>query len=554
MSEQNESTVEAAVENLSVEDAAEAARKKADRDAKKAAKAAEKAAKEAAKEAAKAAEIARKLASITKADPDDPLRDNYGDAEMVQSKDVSDRHWTDVAALNPDLVGTQVLVRARVHTVRGKGKSAFLVLRQSTASVQVVMFVDEETVSKGMVKYASNITKESIIDVTGTLATPQNPVEGCSQSNVEIHATKIHVISRAGALPFEVTDAARGAHEVAEAAERGESYVTVSQDTRLDGRVVDLRTPANQAIFKVQSQVCQLFREALLSEGFLEIHTPKLLSGASEGGSAVFRTDYLGRPACLAQSPQFYKQMAICADMGKVFEIAPVFRAEKSDTHRHLCEFMGLDMEMTINESYHEVLDVLDRLFVTIFKGLETKCANELSVIGKQYPFEPLQYLEKSLRLTFAEGIKMLQDAGVEVDPLGDLNTEIERKLGKLVKEKYGTDFYMLHQYPLGIRPFYTMPSPTDPNYSNSFDIFIRGEEIISGAQRIHDPQLLLERANAHGIPVEQLQSYLDAFKYGAPPHGGAGVGLERVVMLFCGLDNIRKTSMFPRDPKRLSP
>ncbi|KAL4531324.1 hypothetical protein Ndes2526B_g04550 [Nannochloris sp. 'desiccata'] len=523
MSEQNESTVEAAVENLSVEDAAEAARKKADRDAKKAAKAAEKAAKEAAKEAAKAAEIARKLASITKADPDDPLRDNYGDAEMVQSKDVSDRHWTDVAALNPDLVGTQVLVRARVHTVRGKGKSAFLVLRQSTASVQVVMFVDEET--KAAVNRMLKSTRQ-----------------------------KIHVISRAGALPFEVTDAARGAHEVAEAAERGESYVTVSQDTRLDGRVVDLRTPANQAIFKVQSQVCQLFREALLSEGFLEIHTPKLLSGASEGGSAVFRTDYLGRPACLAQSPQFYKQMAICADMGKVFEIAPVFRAEKSDTHRHLCEFMGLDMEMTINESYHEVLDVLDRLFVTIFKGLETKCANELSVIGKQYPFEPLQYLEKSLRLTFAEGIKMLQDAGVEVDPLGDLNTEIERKLGKLVKEKYGTDFYMLHQYPLGIRPFYTMPSPTDPNYSNSFDIFIRGEEIISGAQRIHDPQLLLERANAHGIPVEQLQSYLDAFKYGAPPHGGAGVGLERVVMLFCGLDNIRKTSMFPRDPKRLSP
>ena len=420
--------------------------------------------------------------------------------------------------------------------------------------MQAVLFVDEETVSKSMVKYASSIPKESIIDISGEVVTPEAPVDGCTQSQVEIKVEEIRCVSRAAGLPFEVTDAGRSAEDIAAAAERGETFASVSQDTRLDNRVVDLRTPANQAIFKVQSEVCQLFRQSLLGEGFMEIHTPKLLSGASEGGAAVFRTDYLGRPACLAQSPQFYKQMAICADLSRVFEIAPVFRAEKSDTHRHLCEFMGLDMEMTIHESYHEVLDVLDRLFVSMFKGLEEKCGGELAVIAQQYPFEPLQYLPETLRLTFAEGVAMLHEAGFDVDPLGDLNTDVERKLGRLVKEKYGTDFYMLHQYPLGIRPFYTMPSPTDPNYSNSFDIFIRGEEIISGAQRIHDPRLLTARAVEHGIPVDQIQSYLDAFKWGAPPHGGAGVGLERVVMLFCGLDNIRKTSMFPRDPKRLSP
>lgn len=473
---------------------------------------------------------------------------------MVQSREITGKVWTPVSALTPELAGKKVLVRGRVHTVRGKGKSAFIVIRQQTATVQAVLFVDDATVSKGMVKYATNIPKESIVDIAGEVVIPEAPVDSCSQSAVEIKVEEVRCVSRAGPLPFEVTDAARSAQAVAEAAARGEQYAVVSQDTRLDNRVVDLRTPANQAIFKVQSAVTQLFREALLAEDFIEIHTPKLLGGASEGGAAVFRLDYMGRPACLAQSPQFFKQMAICADLQRVFEIGPVFRAEKSFTHRHLTEFIGLDMEMAINESYHEVLDVLDRLFVYMFRGLETRCKTELAVIGEQYPFEPLQYLPQTLRITFAEGIQMLQDAGVEVEPLEDLNTELERTLGRLVKEKYGTDFYVLHRFPLGIRPFYTMPAPDDDRYSNSFDIFIRGEEIISGAQRIHDPELLTKRAGDHGIPIDQVQEYIDSFKCGAPPHGGAGVGLERVVMLFCGLDNIRKTSMFPRDPKRLAP
>ncbi|GAB4822582.1 hypothetical protein N2152v2_009628 [Parachlorella kessleri] len=528
----------------------------ADKEAKKAAKAAEKAAKEAAK-AARAAQRGQKQAVSTQADPDDPLKDHYGDVELVQSQLVTDRKWTEVLQLTPELKGQQVLVRARVHAVRGKGKSAFLVLRQQFSTVQAVLFVDDVNVSKGLVKYAAAIPRESIVDVEGVIDSPEQPVEACSQSLVELKVTAIHVVSRAGALPFEVVDAARSAEQLRKGQEAGEQWVTVNQDTRLDNRTIDLRTPANQAIFRLQSAVTQaseLWREALLSEGFMEIHTPKLLSGASEGGAAVFRFDYMGRPGCLAQSPQFYKQMAICADFGKVFEIGPVFRAENSYTHRHLCEFTGLDMEMAIHESYHEVLDVLDKLFVYMFEGLNSRCKQELAVVGEQYPFEPLKFLPKTLRLTFEEGIQMLQEAGFDADPLGDLTTELERSLGKLVKEKYNTEFYFLHRYPLAIRPFYTMPCKDDARYSNSFDIFIRGEEIISGAQRVHDPELLTERAKAWGIPLETIQSYIDAFKYGATPHGGCGVGLERVVMLFCGLDNIRKTSMFPRDPKRLTP
>ncbi|MDA9080600.1 hypothetical protein N9M16_04140 [Candidatus Dependentiae bacterium] len=287
----------------------------------------------------------------------------------------------------------------------------------------------------------------------------------------------------------------------------------------------------------------------------MEIHTPKLIGGASEGGASVFKLDYMGQSACLAQSPQLYKQMAVESDLERVFEIGPVFRAENSNTHRHLCEFTGLDMEMAIKEHYFEVLDVLDNLFLHMFDGLNERFAHELKVVSQQFPYEPLKYLRPSLRLEFPEGIRMLQEHGVEgVDPLGDLSTEHERILGALVKEKYDTDFYMLTKYPAAARPFYTMPDPADANYSNSYDIFIRGEEIISGAQRIHDPELLRTRAEECGIEVDTIQSYIDAFKYGALPHGGCGVGLERVVMLFLNLGNIRKTSMFPRDPRRLAP
>ena len=505
----------------------------------------------------------------------DPLADRYGDAPLIQSQARSGKVWTNVRDVDASKQYQTVTLRGRVHNVRGKGKGAFLILRQQTATIQCVFFVDDVRVSKGMVKYVSNLTKESVVDVQGLVCKPDAPVASCTQSEVELVVSSVYCVSRSvPVLPFQIEDASRSDADFAEAeakaanqqAEGGgdkdgagnaaaAQFVRVGQDTRLNHRVIDLRTPANQAIFRVQSAVCELFREALRAKDFVEIHTPKLIGGASEGGASVFKLDYMGQPACLAQSPQLYKQMAIESDFERVFEIGPVFRAEDSNTHRHLCEFTGLDMEMAIKEHFFEVLDVLDDLFVHMFDGLNERFAHELEVVNQQHPFEPLKYLRPTLRLEFPEGIKMLQDAGVEdVDPLGDLSTPQERRLGELVKEKYDTDFYILHKYPADARPFYTMPDPSDPRYSNSFDIFIRGEEIISGAQRIHDPELLQKRAVECGIEVETIQAYIDAFKFGALPHGGCGVGMERVVMLFLALGNIRKTSMFPRDPRRLAP
>lgn len=300
---------------------------------------------------------------------------------------------------------------------------------------------------------------------------------------------------------------------------------------------------------RLQSGVGQLFREFLYTKDFVEIHSPKLIGGASEGGANVFRLDYFGQEACLAQSPQLYKQMVLCGDMQRVFEIGPVFRAEDSNTNRHLCEFTGLDIEMVFNQHYFEILDLLADLFVFIFQGLETRFAKELQTVSDQYHFEPFKCKTPVVKFNFKEAVQLLAENGLKQEPLEDLSTENEKQLGKIVREKYDTDFYMLYGYPTNARPFYTMLDPHDPNYTNSYDFFMRGEEITSGAQRIHDPEFLSERANAHNIPLKTIQEYIDAFKYGTSPHGGCGIGLERVVKLFCGIRNIRKCSLFPRDP-----
>ena len=281
--------------------------------------------------------------------------------------------------------------------------------------------------------------------------------------------------------------------------------------------------------------MCKLFREFLENNEFTEIHTPKLIGAASEGGANVFKLPYFKDFAYLAQSPQLYKQMMICADFERVYEIAPgiiyyvfiysysyngiVFRAENSQTHRHMTEFVGLDLEMAFDEHYHQVLDLLGQLFVYIFKGLETRYSKEIELIGRQYPFPAFKSLDKPLVLEYKDAIKMLQESGIEIGDYDDLSTESERVLGKLVKEKYDTDFFILDKFPLAVRPFYTMPDPNNKNYSNSYDFFIRGEEILSGAKRIHDAAFLEERAKEHGVDLSTIQPYLDAFKYGAPPH-----------------------------------
>lgn len=512
----------------------------------------------------------------------------YGDAPMIQSKfkssEGSDR-WTKIGDLSKEMEGKHVLVRGFLHTSRGVGKGAFVLLRSSLFTVQCVAFeskksvgedndnnddVKSEIIPPAMIKYMTGVPAESIIDVYGTVTVPQNPVEGATQSQVEIQVSTFHCVHKATApMPFQMEDACRPdlvretdvgaydheAHQTSSSTTEGGGGGRVGQETRLDHRWIDLRTPANQSIFRIQSMVCTLFREYLLSQNFIEIHTPKLLSGASEGGADVFTLDYFGKSACLSMSPQLHKQMAAaCGGFERVFEIGPVFRAENSNTRRHLCEFTGLDLEMAISEHYDEVLDVLGDLFVYIFDGLREKCATELERVREQHGFDDLLYLKKTLKIDYATGCKLLRDAGIDQGDYDDLSTENEKKLGDIVKEKYNTEFFIMDKYPLSVRPFYTMPDPNNPEISNSYDVFIRGQEILSGAQRIHEPDLLEERARAWGIDLATIASYVDSFRNGALPHGGGGIGLERVVMLYLGLPNIRKSSMFPRDPRRISP
>lgn len=478
---------------------------------------------------------------------EDVSQGNYGNMEMIQSKTKPDRCIVDLKQLTTELGDQRVWVRARLQTSRSKGKQCFFVLRQSKWTVQALVYVGER-VSKQMVKFTAGVTKESIVDVEGYVRTVSQKVTSCSQQEVELHCEQVWVVSAAlPRLPLLVEDASRPDNP-------DDELATVKQDTRLDNRIIDLRTTTNQAIFRVEAGICKLFRDSLTEKGFLEIHTPKIISAASEGGANVFTVSYFKSNAYLAQSPQLYKQMAISADFDKVFTVGAVFRAEDSNTHRHLTEFVGLDMEMAFKYHYHEVIDVIGNMFVSIFKGLRDNFQEEIATINKQYPSEPFKFLEPSLRLEYVEGVQMLRDNGVEMDEEDDLSTPNEKFLGRLVKAKYDTDFYILDKYPLAVRPFYTMPDPHSKKLSNSYDMFMRGEEILSGAQRIHDANFLSERAQHHGIDLEKIKAYIDSFKYGVPPHAGGGIGMERVCMLYLGLDNIRKVSMFPRDPKRLTP
>ena len=551
-------------------------------------------------------------------DESDPLKDKYGVLPFIQSETDPEHRFqvkfTKISEINSSLDGQNVKLRVRLQRSRIKGKSGFLVLREGVYTIQACLFVEEGKISKQMVDFAKSLRLESYIDVTAKVQKVEKPVESCTQKDVELAIeTLFLVVSAPKVLPFQMEDALRKVNpeleeddyqqkkkeenkeekkeeekkeekeenkeenkeeekdekkkkkkdkkkekkekkEEKKDKEKEKLEIVVKMNTRLDNRVFDLRVPTTQAIFKLQSGVAHLFREYLDSKNFIEIHSPKLIGGASEGGSNVFKFKYFNQDACLAQSPQLYKQMCIISDFKRVYEIGPVFRAENSFTSRHLCEFTGLDIEMEIKEHFFEVLDILGELFYFIFNGLNQRYAKELEIVNNQYPFEPLILTPEVLKLPWTEGIKLLTENGFKQDIKEDLDTENEKALGKLVREKYKTDFYILYGYPKSARPFYTMPDPKDDNFTNSFDAFIRGEEVLSGAQRIHDYDLLLQKVKEKEINPETLSDYLNAFKLGAPAHGGAGIGLERVVKLFVGLGNIKKCVLFPRDPKRLKP
>ncbi|KAH7124153.1 hypothetical protein B0J11DRAFT_331910 [Dendryphion nanum] len=463
-------------------------------------------------------------------------------------------------------VGKEVVFRARIHHLRKmSSKFVFFVFRQQTATIQGVL-AEHGNISKYMLYWAEHLDPETVVLVRGILQEPQSKqgeVTGATIHDVEIAVHDLHVQAPVTEhLPFNVHEAEVSQRdvdqEVANAEGKEGHRVKINDRTRLSNRVIDLRTTTSQGIFRIQSGICQFFRSHLNSEGFIEIHTPKLQGGATESGASVFKVEYFGRGAFLAQSPQLAKQMCISADMGRVYEIGAVFRAENSNTYRHLTEYTGLDLEMAIDEHYHEVLRTLDRTFKAIFKGIYENFKPEIELVRRQFPHEDLVWLDETPIIPFAEGIRMLNDSGWRdedgkpLDENEDMGTRDEVQLGRVIKEKLGTDYYVLDKFPVNARPFYAMPDPTNPNVTNSFDIFLRGQEILSGGQRIHDASMLLDKMAKLKVDPMSMEDYIQGFQWGAPPHGGGGIGLERILMLLLNLGNIRHASLFPRDPKSL--
>ncbi|KAK8185086.1 aspartyl-tRNA synthetase-like protein [Phyllosticta capitalensis] len=529
-----------------------------------------KAQKEAEKAAKKAAAKERELAERTKNQANEPdvSKDNYGELPMIGSTPYTPSgdkriQFSELKAQEEPAVFRCTVINARSQSA----KLAFLNLRQGEETIQAVVAASEK-LSKQMVKFAGSVSAQSIVLVHGLVKDVKEPIKSATIKNLEIHIQKLFIISKAiPQLPLQVEDAERPLPEegAAEEPQKDDERPRVALATRLDNRVLDLRATHNRAIFTIKSGICQLYSEFMQSKGFTMIQTPKLLGAASEGGSNVFECTYFDRKAYLAQSPQLYKQMLVSAGFERVFEIGPVFRAENSNTARHLTEFTGLDMEMAFEEDYHEVVDLIVEMLLFIFKGLRERYSKETDIIrewasGGKNTIEDFKLPAdgKVPIIPFKEGVKMLREAGEELGDYEDLSTPQEKLLGKLVLEKYGSDFYVLDQFPLAVRPFYTMPSPHDANLSNSYDMFMRGQEIMSGAQRVHDPELLVKRCTAMDPPVNPdgpgLKDYVDAFRYGCPPHAGGGFGLERIVSFWAGVGNVRLASLFPRDPSRVMP
>ena len=441
-------------------------------------------------------------------------------------------------------VGSNVRLRGFVSSTTVKGKRGFLVLRSGTETVQCVYaqgadksgVVDAEAFSA-----LSKISHESYVEMVGTAVATGFVIRNCTVQDVEVSVCSFGVLSRACELPFGMKDVSASARE---REERGSPTVLYSKC--LDNRCLDLRTPHSQSIFRVIDNVMHSYRTFLRARGFLEISTPKLIGTTSEGGANCFQVDYFGRQAFLAQSPQLYKQMAIIGGARGVYEIGHVYRAEESNINRYLSEFVGMDLEMQIDASYEEVWRFVYGLFVSIFDALKEGSREELEIIRSFREFEDVVYDHVPVVYTHRECVDMLREDGVEMEYGSDFNRDAEKRLGHIIKEKRGVDLFVVKDYPLHVRAFYTKRSDADPALSDSFDFILRGEEILSGARRASDYSELLEGVERVGIAKESISGYLDAFRYGVPPHGGVGLGLSGLSRHTSGSATSGTSACFP--------
>jgi nondiscriminating aspartyl-tRNA synthetase len=416
--------------------------------------------------------------------------------------------------------GQSITLSGWVHRFRAFGNLAFLLLRDRSGLVQCVL---------GGALATEPLSHESVVTVSGTVQPNERAPGG-----YELSAHALQVISQpTRPLPFEVNL----------------SELRANLETQLEHRVLCLRHPKAHAILAIQSALAGAFRSYLSGQGFTQIFTPKIVASGTEGGSNLFRLQYFEQQAFLAQSPQFYKQMMVGAGYERVFEIAPVYRAEEHNTSRHLNEYLSLDVEMGFIQSEADLMNLETELLRSIFASVAQACERELTLLAVTPPT-----INEIPRVTVAEAQAILERRYGKLSPKGDLDPEGERLLCQHISEGGEPALVFLTRYPRSIRPMYAMPAPEDGALTASFDLLFNGLEITTGGQRIHDLAMLIESIKGRGLRPESFTHYLEIFQLGMPPHGGFAIGLERLTAKLLGLGNVREASAFPRDRTRITP
>lgn len=423
--------------------------------------------------------------------------------------------------IDPELSGEEITVMGWIHELRDLGGIIFVLLRDRDGTIQVT--APSKKISKELLEQIRKLRKESVIAVKGIVQeSPKAP------GGYEIIPNELKLLNESKLpLPLDTTEKVRA--EI---------------DTRLDARYLDLRKPSISAIFKIKSRMLHSVRLFLEEGEFIEINTPKLVGSATEGGTELFPITYFEREAFLGQSPQLYKQMMMATGFDKVYEIAPIFRAEEHDTLRHLNEVVSIDMEASFCDQ-EDVMKILEGMVHTVLGDVAKQCEDELNLLGIDLEIPDIPFD----RIDYEDVVDIVNSKGVNMRHGEDLSRAAEKAIGE-----HMDNYYFITGWPTDIKPFYVMPSEEDPAKSCAFDLMYKDLEISSGAQRVHKHDLLVERIKKQGLNPNSFEKYLAAFEYGMPPHAGWGLGADRFNMCITGLKNIRETVLFPRDRRRLTP
>ena len=437
---------------------------------------------------------------------------------------MKDKDFIEVFDLfNGSHVGETVKLRGMVHVIRHMGEVSFVILRRAQGLLQCVYEQDSMTFS------IKDLKEESAVEVSGVVV-----LEKRAPGKVEVRMTNLRVLSEpARVLPIAIN----------------KQKMNTSLEAKLALRPIALRNLRERAKFKIQEGVVRGFREFLHSQGFTEIHTPKIVARGAEGGSNVFKLDYFNKKAELGQSPQFYKQTMV-GIYDRVYETAPVFRAEKHNTTRHLNEYVSLDFEMGYIDGFEDIMAMETGFLQYTMRLLEKEYKKELDLLEVTLPKTdriPMVRFDRAKELVSEKYHRKIKNPY-------DLEPEEEILIGRYFKEEHDSDFVFVTHYPTKKRPFYAMDDPTDPRFTLSFDLLLKGLEVTTGGQRIHSYEEILKKMEQRNMCHSDIESYLMIFKYGMPPHGGLGIGLERLTMRLLEEQNVRETSLFPRDVTRLEP